>query len=251
MVRSKSSPSVEGHREARLIAGSLGRDLTSARRRRRQTQEQVARRVGITRERLSQIEGGLGANAPLEVWVKVAMAVGRPLAVRLSRDIEQAEPSDVGHLAAQELVLALGRRHGRRTNVELATKPWDPSHSADVVLCDDKRRTLILIEIINRAGDLGAGFRAGDRKAAELERVAILAGGDEGPYRIAVGWLLVDSAANRALVRRYPEVLRSRFPGSSAGLAKALMEGVEPPKLPAIGWVDVRAGAIRELRLRG
>lgn len=178
------------------------------------------------------------------------MAVGRPLAVRLSRDIEMPEPSDAGHLAAQELVLALGRRHQRRTNVELATKPWDPSHAADVVLGDDRRRVLILIEIINRAGDLGAGFRAGDRKAAELERLAILAGGDEGPYRVAVGWLLVDSAANRALVRRYPEVLRSRFPGSSAGLARALKEGTEPPRQPAIAWVDVRAGMVRELRLR-
>jgi hypothetical protein len=178
------------------------------------------------------------------------MAVGRPLAVRLSRDIEQPEPSDAGHLAAQELVLALGRRHGRRTNVELATKPWDPSQSADTVLIDDKQRVMVLIEIISRAGDLGAGFRAGDRKAAELERLAILAGGDEGPYRVAVGWLLVDSAANRNVVRRYPEVLRSRFPGSSSGLARALMEGAEPPKQPAIAWVDTRAGVIRELRLR-
>ena len=35
-----------------------------------------------------------------------------------------------------------------RTNVELATKPWDATHSADVVLCDDASRVLLLIEIV-------------------------------------------------------------------------------------------------------
>ena len=243
--------SVAGHREARLIAGSLGRDLASGRLRRKRTQAEAAHTVGITRERLSQIEGGHGSNAPLDLWVKLALAVGRPLAVRLSRDIEESlELRDAGHLAAQELVLGLARRHGWRTNVELATKPWDPTHSADAVLCDDARRVLILIEIVNRAGDLGASLRASDRKAAELERLAILTGGDAGAYRVAGGWLLVESAANRALVRRYPEMLRSRFPGSSAGLAKALMNGGAVGREPAVAWVDTRAGRVRELRLR-
>ncbi|MCI0346483.1 MAG: helix-turn-helix domain-containing protein [Chloroflexi bacterium] len=245
-----TSDSVAGEGEALAIALTLGHELNGALKRRRMTQRQLARRVGLTQSRISQILRGRGASAPLETWVKLGIAVGRPLAVRLSRDIEQPEPRDAGHMAAQELVAGLARRHGRRTNVELATKPWDPSQSADTLLVDDRKRVLLLIEIVNRAGDIGAGFRAGDRKAAELERLAILAGGDDGAYRVAIGWLLVDSAANRNLVRRYPEVLRSRFPGSSAGLAKALMEGREPPVKPAVAWIDVRAGQIRPLRLR-
>ena len=213
--------------------------------------QQLSRRIGISRPRLGELERGLGANAPLALWVKLGIALRRPLAVSFSRDIaELGEPQDAGHLAAQELVLRLARGHGRRASVELATKPWDPSSWADVVLRDDGARTLILVEIVNRAGDLGTGLRSTDRKTAELERVAILAGGDGTAYRVAVGWLLVDTAANRPLVNRYSEVLRTRFPGSSAAWAKALSEGTAPRAEPAIAWIDPRSRAIRALRWR-
>ena len=211
----------------------------------------LSARIGISRVRLGELERGLGENAPLTLWVKLGIALGRPLAVSFSRDIDAPEePRDAGHLAAQELVLRLARGHGRRASVELATKPWDPSSWADVVLRDNPQRVLILIEVVNRAGDLGAGFRWTDRKTAELERFAILAGGDEAPYRVAGGWVLVDTAANRRVVDRYAEVLRTRFPGSSTAWARALSEGIAPPSEPAIAWVDTRNGGIHALRWR-
>jgi len=244
--------SVEGAREGRAIATALGREIRATRARRRMTQEDVCRRIGIARTRLGQLERGLGEHAPLSTWVKIGIALQRPLAVGFTRDIvEPLEPRDAGHLAAQELVLRLARGHGRRASVELATKPWDPSHAADVVLRDDRIRTLFLIEIVNRAGDLGAGLRSTDRKAAELERFAILTGGDGPAYRVAVGWLLVDSAANRALVSRYAEVLRKRFRGSSTTWARALSEGAAPPHESAIAWIDPRSSTIHTLRWRG
>jgi len=242
---------VEGVREARSLASTLGRDARVTRRRRRLTQQRLSDRIGISRARLGELERGIGDNAPLALWVKLGIALGRPLAVGFSRDIDApAEPRDAGHLAAQELVLRLARGHGRRANVELATKPWDPSSWADVVLREGRQRVLLLIEIVNRAGDLGARLRSSDRKAAELERVAILAGGDEGPHRVATGWLLVDAAANRRLVDRYAEVLRARFPGSSAAWARALSEGSVPRAEPAIAWIDTRAGRIYPMRRR-
>ena len=243
--------SIAGRIEAAAIAATLGRDARAARRRRRVTQAELARRIGISPARLSQIERGQGANAPLGLWIKLGIAVGRPVATKLSRDIDEPEePRDAGHLAAQELILRLARRHGRAADVELATKPWDPSHAADVVLRDRRQRVLLVIEILNRAGDLGASLRASDRKAAELGRRAVLAGGDGQAYRVAVGWLLVDSAANRALVRRFPELHRSRFPGSSARLAQCLTAGAAPDGNPAVAWVDPRRAKVSELRLR-
>jgi transcriptional regulator with XRE-family HTH domain len=242
---------VEGVGESRRLAITLGRDARATRRRRRLTLHRLSERIGISRVRLGELERGLGANAPLALWVKLGIALGRPLAVSFSRDISAPdEPRDAGHLAAQELVLRLARGHGRRASVEVATKPWDPSSWADVVLRDDRKRVLLLIEIVNRAGDLGGGFRSTDRKAAELERVAILVGGDQAPYRVGTGWLLVDSAANRRLVDRYAELLRTRFPGSSAAWARALSEGSAPPAEPSIAWIDTRAGRIRALRRR-
>ena len=189
------------------------------------------------------------------MWVKLGIALGRPLAVSFSRDITVdgapgTDPRDAGHLAAQELVLRLARGHGRKANVELPTRPHDPAAWADLVLQDDPARTLMLVEIVNRAGDVGAGARNTDRKVADLERFAILAGGDEGPYRVASGWLLVDTAANRQLVARYPEVLRARFPGSSAAWASALANGTAPPDEPAIAWIDPRSGRIFPMRRR-
>jgi len=241
----------EGVREARALASTLGRDAQVTRRRRRLTQQRMSKRIGISRARLGELERGLGDNAPLATWVKIGIALGRPLAVGFSRDIDApGEPRDAGHLAAQELVLRLARSHGRRASVELATKPWDPSSWADVVLRDDRQRALLLIEIVNRAGDLGAGLCSSDRKTAELERFAILAGGDGAVYRVAVGWLLVDTAANRALAGRYAEVLRTRFPGSSAAWARAISEGAAPPSEAAIAWIDTRSRMIHALRWR-
>jgi transcriptional regulator with XRE-family HTH domain len=243
-----------GVREARSIAANLGREARLTRRRLRLTQEQVARRMGVSRARYAELERGEGTNAPLELWVKVGAALGRALAVAFSRDTASdgspADPRDAGHLAAQELVLRLARAHGRRASVELATRPHDPAHAADLVLRDDPRRTLLLIEIVNRAGDLGAVARSTDRKAAELEGFAILAGGDAGAYRVARGWLLVNSAANRRLIARYPEFLRARFPGSSVSWARSLADGTAPPPEPAIAWIDPRADRIFALRGR-
>jgi hypothetical protein len=82
-----------------------------------------------------------------------------------------------------------------------------------------------------------------------MERLAILAGGDDQPYRVVVAWLLVDSTANRVLVRRYPEVLRARFGGSSVAFARCLADGTPPPSVPAIAWIAAGSATISPLRL--
>ncbi len=68
---------------------------------------------------------------------------------------------------------------------------------------------------------------------------------------VAVGWLLVDTAANGRLVSRYPAILRARFPGSSTAWVHALADGADPPTEPALAWVDLRAGRLVPIRLRG
>lgn len=241
---------VEGARESRSIAATLGRDALATRRRRRATRDAIADRVGISPSRLGQLERGFGENAPLSTWVKIGIVLARPLAVGFSRDLAAPEPTDAGHLAAQELVLRLARTHGRRANVELATRPANPAGWADVVLVDDRIRTLLLVEIVNRSGNLGADFRTTDRKLAELEGLAVIAGGDDEPYAVRGGWLLVDTAANRALVGRFSEVLRTRFPGSSSRWARSLAEGTPPPDKAAVAWIDTRSGRIYPLRWR-
>lgn len=246
----RTDAAVHGDALSAAIAATLGREARTTRRRQRWTQQQVAHSIGISRSRYADIERGEGATAPLETWTRIGAALGRPLAVAFSRDIEQPEPRDAGHLAAQELVLRLARSNGRATSFELPTRPADPARSTDVGLRDDALRTLILLEIWNRLDDMGAAARATDRKVAEAAAQAAFAGGDDQPFRVAACWLLVDTAANRRLVARYPEILRTRFPGSSVRWVAALTSGTAPPAEPGVAWVDPRAGRIVPLRLR-
>jgi len=241
---------VDGTIEAASIAGTLGRDLRTTAGRRGLTQVEVGRRVGLSGARISEIQRGQGASASLETWVKLGKALDRPLAVSFSRDIHAPEPRDAGHLAAQELILGLARRHGRRADFELPTRPADPARSIDVALRDDIARVLIVVEIWNRLDNVGAAARATSRKVVEAEGPAIVAARNGPAYRVAICWLLVDTIANRQLVARYPEILQSRFPGSSVGWARCMSEGSAPPDGAGIAWIDPRSGRIVPMRLR-
>lgn len=241
---------VQGARESARIAATLGGDLKDSRVRRRLTQRALGHRAGLSQGRISDLERGDGASAPLETWIALGIALGRPLAVSFSREIETAEPRDAGHLRAQDLLLGFARRLGRRADLELPSRPTDPSRAIDVVIRDDLDRALILIEIWNRLDDLGAAIRSTTRKLAEADGLAVLAAGDGAPYRVASCWLLVDTVANRRLLARYPEIFAARFRGSSVGWVRCLVDGAAAPPSPGLAWIDTRAGRIVPVRHR-
>jgi len=208
--------------------------------------------VGATT--VGRIERGGGAPASLDTWARLTAVLGLPFRVELGRDpIEQTV--DAGHLAIQELLLRLGRAHGRARTFELATRTHDPSRSVDVCLRDDRQRLLILVEAWNRMDDIGAAARSTDRKVAEAQGLAAVLGAqypldggvpdhdpqDGPPYRVASAWVVRATRRNRTLVARYPEVFRARLPGSSLGWLGALAAGHEPPLEPGLVWSDVAA----------
>jgi transcriptional regulator with XRE-family HTH domain len=244
--RRRTDDMIAGDREARSIAGTLGREVRSSRRKRRMRQVDLAAAVGLKQSRISAIERGVATGTPLLVWTRIGAALGRPLAVAFSRDLD-VNPADAGHLEAQEFILRLARETGRAATFELPTRPESPGHSVDVGIRDDPNRTLILNEIWNRFDDMGRATRSTDRKVAEAAALAAVMGGDR-PYRVAWCWLLVDNAANRALVTRYPEILAVRFLGSSYSWVRALSTGQPAPTDPGLAWVDLRAGRLVPLR---
>jgi transcriptional regulator with XRE-family HTH domain len=227
---------VEARRRNWEQLAGLGRGILEARRRRRRTQQQLADHAGVSRSVLGRIERGDGGGHTMDTWQRVALAAGTPLIVRLQRDALE-DAADAGHLAMQELRLRLGRQIGFRGTFELSTRPSEPWRSTDVGLRDDRRLRLWLIECWNSIGDIGAGARSSSRKVAETEAFAV-AIGEKAPYRVASCWVVRNTKRNRALVRRYPEIFASRFPGSSHGWVEALTTGAEAPIEPGLVWCD-------------
>ena len=193
----------------------------------------------------SRIERGIGP-LDLDALQRIAIALDQPLQVTFGRDRLEA-PSDAGHLAVQELVLRLGRTAGYAASFELPTRPAEPWRSADVGLRNDAARRLILVECWNTIGDVGAAARASERKRADAEALAAGRWGEE-PATVGVVWVVRATARNRALVARYPEAFAARFPGSSHGWVRALVQGTAPPDQPGLCWCDV--GATRLLAWR-
>ncbi|HEX3427462.1 MAG TPA: helix-turn-helix domain-containing protein, partial [Candidatus Limnocylindrales bacterium] len=240
--RKRTSSEIAGAREAQAIAANLGRETRATRRRRRLTQAELGLRVGLGQSEISRLEAGRGQGTSIATWTAIGIALDRPLAMGFSRDLTPA-PRDAGHLAAQELVLRLAAWHGRSGSFELATRPDEPSVSIDVCLRDRTAGALIVVEIWNRFDDLGAAVRRMSRKVAEA---GVLATACRPPERVAWCWLLVESAANRELIRRYPAVIRSTFIGSSKAWAQALTTGAPPPERPGIAWIEPRQGRLSE-----
>ncbi len=202
--------------------------------RRRLTQAELGDRVAVSQAEISALEAGRGAHTAIETWVALGMALDRPIAIGFTRDAAQPL-NDAGHLEAQELVARITGAGGWTVAFEAPSGPADPGLSSDLRLT--RSGTTVLVELWNRIDDLGAAVRSSDRKIAAAPR---------GARSV---WLLVDTAANRSIVRRYPTLLRARFPGSSSGWVRALAADGRVPTAPGLAWVDVRSGRLVELRL--
>jgi transcriptional regulator with XRE-family HTH domain len=236
-------------RRSTAICLSLGREVREGRVRRSMTQRVAAERIGISQTAWSRIESGLGSQVPLKTWIALGIALERPLAVTFSRPLGASRgPADAGHLEIQEHVLGLARATGRLGTFELPTRPGDPARSTDVGLRDDRHRVLIQTECWNAFGDLGAAIRATNRKTAEAAAHAIATVHGAAPYGVATVWVVRASAANRAVIARYPHIIDAAFPGSSRRWVAALTDGAEPPMDPGLVWFDPGTRRLTEHR---
>jgi DNA-binding XRE family transcriptional regulator len=205
------------------------------------TQAALARTVGISRQRLAQIEDGNGGGAPATVWFAIAKALDRYLKFEFGRD-PQAELADAGHLDMQELLLRVARAGGWERNVEARSRTSGRDLSVDVRLVDRKGRRLVIGECWNTFGDLGEATRSSERKLGDAEEQAVAIAGDGNAYQVGLVWIVRDTKANRELVNRYPRIFEARFPGSSARWIDALTRpGARLPVDPGIVWCDVAA----------
>jgi hypothetical protein len=191
------------------------------------------------------MELGLAHGAPIEDWLAAALALDLIPRFELGKDPRQ-EPIDAGHLAIQELLLRLGRAVGYTGLFELRIRPADGRHSIDVCLRDPRRRRLVVAEMWNTFGDIGASKRSFDRKIAAAQEAGAWL--DGGGYTVLGVWIVRATRRNRQLVARYPAVFESAFPGSSRRWVAALTRGDPPPEQPGLVWCDVAATRLFEWR---
>jgi transcriptional regulator with XRE-family HTH domain len=239
----------EAARLSQAVALSLGEAVMSGRVGLGLTQARLAERVGVHQTAISRVESGRGRHVPLELWIAIGLAIGRPLAISLSRPLaETRDPADAGHLAMQEYLIRRARETGRNATFELPTRPSDPTRSIDVCVRDARNRVLIIEEAWNTFTDLGAAIRATNRKTAEAADLAATV--DDGPpYRVATVWVVRATATNRALLRRYPQIIRTAFPGSSRSWVRALTSDAPPPISLGLVWFDSATGRLSASRL--
>jgi transcriptional regulator with XRE-family HTH domain len=236
----RSAVEVEAERRSQERRAHLGGQIRAMRTRRGWTQRELAGRSALGRLVIGRAERGLG---PLDVGTleRIALALGVSLAIGLGRDMRE-DLTDAGHLAMQELILRLARPVGFTRTFEMPTRPNDPSRSCDIGLGSQRLRLAIDVECWNTFGDLGAATRSSRRKLAELEQIAVASWGAEA--RAGLVWVIRETARNRALIRRYPEIFASLFTASSRAWVATLTSGSKPPDGPGLVWCDVATGRL-------
>lgn len=243
----RTEPRIEGAKRAAELASKAGREVRSARKRRRVDQASLAKLIGISRPRLSAIEAGKGAGAPLEVWFALAEALGRYLKFEFARD-PLDDLVDAGHLAMQELVISVAKAAGWEVQFEAESRAWGSNRSIDVRLMDRKNRRIVIVECWNTFGNLGDATRSSNRKVRDEQQHAVAIAGDGKAFTVGLMWVVRDTQRNRELIGRYPGIFDSRLPGSSTKWLAALTKCDPMPAQPGLVWCDL--GATRLLARR-
>lgn len=231
---------IDGEDLARQAIAKLGKQIRLSRRRRQLTQQALADHVGISRQRLGNIEAGEGMAVPSDDWFSLAKALGIYLKFEFGRDA-QAELRDAWHADIQELVLRVSKPAGWERAWEGKSGSWASDRSVDVRLLDRRGRRLVVGECWNTFGDLGQAARSSDHKGRDAQQQAVAVAGEGEPFAVGLVWIVRDTRANRELIERYGEIFGSRFPGSSQRWVQAIMEGGPMPAQPGLIWCDVRA----------
>lgn len=152
-----------GRRRADAVATRLGTALRDGRLSAGASQAEAAGRAGISQQRWSDLERGLGKGASLETWAVAAAAVGSQLAAFLENLPGADRPRDIEHLRRQNALVELAAPGGWRGHPELAVDPIAPrSRSIDVALLRAARREAVAAEIWDWFADVGEAFRGLD-----------------------------------------------------------------------------------------
>ena len=143
-------------------------------------------------------------------------AVGATLDIAMSIDAwwragELDRLVDRGHAALVEYVVGQLHDQGWRTRVEVTFNNFGERGAADIVAWHTTTRTLLIVEVKTRIGDVQATISTFERKVRLLPDVLLR---EEGWDAAAVARLpvIADTHANRSVVRDHQRIFDSIWP---------------------------------------
>jgi transcriptional regulator with XRE-family HTH domain len=206
----------------------VGRVVREVRIRRRWRQRDLATAASVSQALISRIELGQLEDVSL----KRLRAVGATLDIALSIDAwwragELDRLIDRSHAALLEYVVGQLHDQGWLTRVEVTFNHFGERGSADIVAWHPSTRTLLIVEVKTRIGDVQATASTFERKVRLLPEVLRR---EEGWDAAAVARILViaDTQANRSVVRDHQRTFDSIWPERTSATRRWIRRPTTP-----------------------
>jgi transcriptional regulator with XRE-family HTH domain len=233
---------MRGRARADAVAVRMGVGLRDARLAAAMTQADGAARARISQARWSELERGLGATAPIELWAVAAAAVGVRLAAFLEAVSGASPPRDIEHLRRQCAVVERCARGGWAAAPEMPVTRGGSGRVIDILLTRASRREAAVVEVWDLLPDVGAAFRSFDEKVAAVR-------GRLPGWTVSGAWVLRGTRRNRSLVAELEPLFAARFPGDGRAWLAALDEPASAlPPGAALLWTDAAGTALASWR---
>jgi transcriptional regulator with XRE-family HTH domain len=207
-MTTRLSADAEGRRRSRLIRQRIGAELEAARLAKGLSLREVARRLGVSPQRIGRAERGSDALT-IDLVARIAPVVGLQLAAQLHSSGDAVR--DRAHLA---LLTRFGARVGAgvRIRTEVPMPIQGDLRSGDAVIAFKGGQALVEAE--THLGDL----QLIERKATAKQR-------DLAVDRLVL--LVADTRHNREVIDLHPE-LCAKFPVDTRTCLRSLARGDDP-----------------------
>ena len=209
-----------------MDAVRVGLSLRALRIRRRLTQSDVARMIGLSRSAIARIERGHADRATVRTLIRVAEALGASLSVRVLWHGEGLDRLlDAAHADLTDLALRLLRDTGWEVATEVSFNVTGDRGVIDILAFHPATGALLVIEVKSVVPDLQGMLGTLDRKV----RVAAGLARGRGWRVTTVSRLLVfpDDRTARRRVDRHAAVFAAALPARTAAVRRWLKHPVD------------------------
>jgi transcriptional regulator with XRE-family HTH domain len=201
----------------------FGLSIRALRRRRRWTQQMLAREAGVSRGIVARIEQGHGDRVTVRTLIRVAAALGGTISCRLLWHGEGLDRLlDAAHASLLDRILASRDTAGWQTATEVTFNIRGERGSIDILAFHEATASLLVIEIKSVVPDLQGMLGTLDRKV----RVAAENARERGWVARTVSRLLVlpDDRTSRRRVDQYRATFETALPTRTVAVRRWLLD---------------------------